>query len=256
MEDIYGAEGIVAPEFIGVEPCLPYLQPFRQAYLCSGRYQIPAFAAAEIMCLHRSLDNCLPIPKSFEAHHLLRAVSSAYRMDAFPVNTAVNPYPGSRPRQIGCCLNGRKGMFHASVIFIAGFRMGGIHMIFSGEYRCLFPEGKAFPSREAVLRITFHSSGYAQYRLISRFRPETILEKQGKASFSPKTGEPAVIVLHPPEGHAGHIGRPFLFVSYQDGENLPVAGRKGFHGRRRRICIMNIQLRHLNLDSKGAVNAE
>lgn len=145
MEDIYGAEGIVAPEFIGVEPCLPYLQPFRQVYLCSGRYQIPAFAAAEIMGLHRSLDNCLPIPKGFEAHHLLRAVSSAYRMDALPVNTAVNPYSGSRPRQIGCCLNGRKGMFHASVIFIAGFRMGGIHMVFSGEYRRFSQKAKRSP---------------------------------------------------------------------------------------------------------------
>ena len=162
------------------------------------------------------------------------------------------PDPRSRPGQIGRRLNSGKGMLRAAVIFITGLRVRRVHMIFPGKNRRFFPESKPLPARQAFLSVLLHSSGHAQHRLISAFGAKAISEQKGIASFLAKAGQPAVFILHSPEGDSGDVRKPFLFCPGEYGEHLPVACSQRFHGWTGRIRIMDVQLRNLHLEPQRA----
>ena len=260
MKDIHSTEGIVSDKFVLQisfrKTDFPDLNFLRRFFCAFRRKQNPALASAKYIRDFRSLDDHLSISIGFIAYHFLRPVSAEGRTHALPIHAAMNLHTASRPCHICRRLNSLKRVLCAAVIFIGSGRGHGIYMVFPPVCLLPFPEHKSLSVRQTVLRIPFHYPRYGEHGSICLFRPISFPEQQRKALCSPEAGQPALLILQPPESHIRHIGCAFLLRPYQNGKQSPVAVSQRFHGNGGRVRVMNIQLRHMNFQPQRAVGSQ
>ena len=252
MQDIDRAEGIVSLEFLGVQPGFPNPHAVRGGRR-SVQGPLPSHARKEFRCFHRSLDHSFPVSERFIADHAVRSLAAAPGADTFPVYAAMNPDALSRTGTIRRGLDRPQRMIGAAVVFVGSFGMRGVDMVFLGVCLFFLPEGKPLSAGQTILQIALHTPRHAAHRLIGFLRPVAALKEQRAAALAAEAGQPALLILKSPEGHARHVGGSFPLGFQQNGEEIAVPLGQTAHGGFGGIRGKDVQLGDLNLKAQCAI---
>ena len=162
----------------------------------------------------------------------------------------------ARQHAVGRRLNGAERVVGAAVIVVACVCGSGVHVVIARGVLLRLPEGKALAVGQAVLRVALHTARHGGHGKVSRLRAVAVGEEERLARAAAEAGEPALLVLHVPEGDARQVGGALLLGAQQHGEQLLIAPRHCLVACGGDVGIEQIKLRHVDFQPEGAEAAQ
>ena len=156
VDQVDGAEGIVAPEHIGVKFVHPDAGIGQLQVAVLAASQLPAGAGGEVRHLLGCADDDLAIAIGFVGDHMLRIGAALGRLDALAVQSGMDAHTGAGGGDAGGGVDGLEGRGLAAVVGIGSVSSIAVHIKGLSPGAVLLPEIEHGAIRQPGIEILVH----------------------------------------------------------------------------------------------------